>query len=538
MFKNRYFRIKVLRVISAGFLIIFGTAFIGLKADAASFSHVHTEGCYHEEQGVCTNHHIWAADGSNVFHCSVCQQMQTFNMVVYWDVCDDGLVPNRDVAYVETCSVCGTRRRNESPGCPGSHTYTKKVLGCGFTEDSAAATISAGASSAEPTNSSVTITAKVNVNDPSFSLASAPFNFGEGWTAASSFEVTQNGTYPVSVQDSTGRVVTESVTVSCIDKDAPVISSVTKSTEAWTESGVTITVNASDEGLGLADAPFSFGDGEFGSSNTYQVKANGDITVKVRDKAGNVAQTTVKITNIGKDPAVVAAEKAAAEKAAAEKAAAEKAAAEKAAAEKAAADKARAAALQKQQEQKAQEEKASQKKSDSISEEAPEECLSEDVSENDVSENEAKLIIIQDITGNGEDSESSLETDFPGDLCEAYDETYDEAEQLRFVNASSGSLPLIIGGSLAVVGLLFISFFSYIYVSVNGKKKIICLCKIRKNPDGIIVLIPQNKLKNHGRFLISISFWKRKGTEKLPVKVLIEGEENTINTDEGVTFKY
>lgn len=548
MFKNRYFRTKVLRVISAGFLIIFGTAFIGLKADAASFSHVHTDGCYQDEQRICTKHHIWGEDVTNVFHCSTCQQMQTFNMVVYWDVCDNGLAPRRDVAYVETCSVCGTRRRNETPGKPSEHKYTQKVLVCGYTEESSAASVSVNASSAEPTNSSVTVTVNVNVNDPSFSLAAAPFNFGEGWTSASSFEVTQNGTYPVSVQDSTGRVVTESVTVSCIDKDAPVISSVTKSTEAWTESGVTITINASDEGLGLADAPFSFGDGEFGSSNTYQVKVNGDITVKVRDKAGNVAQTTVKITNIGKDPAVVAAEKAAAEKAAAEKAAAEKAAAEKAAAEKAAAekaaadkaaaDKARAAALQKQQEQKAQEEKASQKKSDSISEEVPEECLSEDVSENDVSENEAKLIIIQDLTGNGEDSNSSPKTDFPEDLFEAYDETYDEAQQLRFVNASSGSLPLIIGGSLAVIGFLFISFFSYIYVSVNGKKKIICLCKIRRTPDGIIVLIPQNKLKTHGRFLIAISFWKRKGTEKLPVKVLIEGEENTINTDEGVTFKY
>lgn len=549
MFKNSFFRRKVLRVISAAFLISFGTVLIGLNADAASFSHVHTDACYHEEQDTCSNHYIWAEPGSNVFYCPHCGTMQTFNMVVYWDICRNGLIPKKDIAYVETCSVCGAKRRNETPGTPGGHEYIKKELVCGFTEEGTAAAVSLGASSSEPTNSSVTIKANVNVKDSSFSLASAPFNFGKGWTTDASFEVCENGTYTVSVQDSMGRVVSESITVNCIDKTAPVIASVAKSTEAWTEAGVTITVNASDEGLGLSDAAFSFNGGDFGSSNTYTVKSNGDVTVKVRDKAGNIAQTTVKIGNIGKDPAVVAAEKAAAEKAAAEKAAAEKAAAEKAAADRAAAEKAAAekAAAEKAAADKARaladlknKEKEEALKAETLLKEDAENETSEDIPEDDISQNEAKLITIQDFTddGTGVSSGMSGEDSLDMDMPESTEESFAGDEQLRFVNASSGSLPLIMGGSLAVIGLLFISFFSYIYVSKDGKKKIICLCKVRKNPDGIVVIIPQNKLKTHGRFLISISFWKRKKTEKLPVKVLIEGEENIINTDEGVTFKY
>ncbi|MBO4678054.1 MAG: hypothetical protein J5626_00130, partial [Lachnospiraceae bacterium] len=356
---------RFLKFVAAITVIVTFTIFYKEDSFAASFTHVHTDACYESVKKTCTNHHIKDSVGHTTAHCFTCQAMRDFVQIIYWDICDNYLEPKTDKAYIEYCTVCGAYRRNESKPKPGSHSYIGKDLVCGMTESTSIANVSLSAVSPAPTNGSVTL--KINISDTTseFALADAPFNFGAGNTSDSSFEVTENGTYSASVTDAKGRTVTVSCTVSCIDKANPVIDSISKSTEKWTESGLTVTVEAHDEGLGLSDAAFSFNGGEFGSSNSFKVTSNGTVSVRVRDAAGNVSEGSINIANIGRDPKVVEAERKAAEKAAAEKAAAEKKAAEeKAAAEKAAKEKAAAekAAAEKVAAEKAAAEKAAKEK--------------------------------------------------------------------------------------------------------------------------------------------------------------------------------
>lgn len=290
------------------------------KTDAeASFHHVHTSACYGQQEVLCTNHRIFDEWHYHTYHCNTCQKMTTFKEIVWWDECLNGYRDNHDVAYLQTCTECGSTRRDEDPGDPRSHYVTQTVLKCGKTESSSVATVSLNVRNSAPTNGSVIIDAGVSASEAGFGLASAPYNFGNGYTSNSSYEVTANGTYTVSVKRNNGEVASASVTVNSIDKTNPVVS-LSKSTEEWIEEGLTITVDASDEGFGLAENPYSYNGGDYTADNTFFVKENQTVTVTVRDKVGNETTESIEIKNIGRDPAVVAAEKAEAERKAKEEA--------------------------------------------------------------------------------------------------------------------------------------------------------------------------------------------------------------------------
>lgn len=77
-----------------------------------------------------------------------------------------------------------------------------------------------------------------------------------------------------------------------IDKEVPTITNVTGNPENWTNKA-TLTVNASDNKSGIQG--YSFNGGAYTTRRTYQVQKNGEVTIKVKDKAGNESEIT-KVT--------------------------------------------------------------------------------------------------------------------------------------------------------------------------------------------------------------------------------------------------
>jgi hypothetical protein len=560
------------------------------KAEAATLCHVHTDACYGQVTKTCDSHRLWNEYGIDSFHCNNCGVFRDFHISLWWDVCENGLIENRETGRYESCNTCGYVRKDDNSWVEThSHTYTTKGLICGKDTTTPVASLSLSVSTSSPTNGTVTISANVSSLDSSFQASATPLDFGNGFGSATSMEVSENGTYTVTLTDANGNTISDSITISCIDKTAPTISSLSKSTEEWIEEGLTVTCVAEDES-GLAKEAYSFNGGAYSSTNSWFVKSNGTYTVSVKDAAGNVTSKTITIGNIGRDPAVVAAEKAAAEKAAAEKAAAEKAAAEKAAAEKAAADKATAekAAADKAAAEKAAAAKASTSESSSKSSAASgtasqtgkssgtsntaktgigkstsnsgasgktgtsgKNGTEESVSLNDLSANDKKsdvsgnTIFSKDLTGsgtngngtgNGSDTET-IETisdldSLSGDLSA---ESTEETPAWNFASVN----PLTVGLGLMLVfgGSAIASFFNYVYISENGRKKIMTLCRVRQSEKNVRVIVPKGKLKKHGRYMIYFSLWNRIRIKKKPVTVEVEGNETPIDTDDRIAFK-
>lgn len=85
------------------------------------------------------------------------------------------------------------------------------------------------------------------------------------------------------------------------DNIKPVITSVTKSKEGWTNGNVTITVTATDAGSGVDKYSFDNGT-SWQDSNKKEYTANtSNIQIRVKDKDGNISDTvTTRIDNIDK----------------------------------------------------------------------------------------------------------------------------------------------------------------------------------------------------------------------------------------------
>lgn len=93
-----------------------------------------------------------------------------------------------------------------------------------------------------------------------------------------------------------------------IDDDAPEIKTVTQNPEGWTSEGVTITVDAEDTGVGLAQKPYRFDGRNYQTENTKTYTSNTTIyNVYVVDKIGNTAtySQTITIDNVDTVPPVI-----------------------------------------------------------------------------------------------------------------------------------------------------------------------------------------------------------------------------------------
>lgn len=154
-------------------------------------------------------------------------------------------------------------------------------------------------STEDPVNTNVVVT--VTAHDVGLGLADKPYKFDNGdWTDVSSTTITSNGTYTVQIKDKAGNVITKSYEISNLDFIAPVISSARVLQTRPVRVSARIAVNATDEGLGLADKAYKLSEGDWQTNNWFDVTDNGTYTVYVRDKAGNISSKPVEVKNIDK----------------------------------------------------------------------------------------------------------------------------------------------------------------------------------------------------------------------------------------------
>ncbi|MBQ3516369.1 MAG: hypothetical protein IJA29_04010, partial [Lachnospiraceae bacterium] len=146
-----------------------------------------------------------------------------------------------------------------------------------------------------PTNGKVVLSveAKDSVGLPS---NYASWNNG-AYGSSNQYEVSANGTYTVTIKDLAGNTVTKSIKVSNIDKTAPTVSEIKADKTSPTNGKVVLSVEAKDS-VGLPSNYASWNNGAYGSSNQYEVSANGTYTVTVKDLAGNIATKSIKVSNI------------------------------------------------------------------------------------------------------------------------------------------------------------------------------------------------------------------------------------------------
>ena len=168
--------------------------------------------------------------------------------------------------------------------------------------DKVAPTISAKVNTTDPTNKDieVTLTASDNVG-----IAKVVNTSGVALTGTASGSnmvyVTKeptNGTFTYTVTDTAGNTASVKVTIANVDKSAPVIDSIEKSTEVPVNTNVVVTVTAHDVGLGLADKPYKFDNGDWTDVASTTITSNGTYTVQIKDKAGNAITESYEISNL------------------------------------------------------------------------------------------------------------------------------------------------------------------------------------------------------------------------------------------------
>lgn len=571
-FNNKFFARIAIGVTVVG--IVLGN--FSLPAQAGTFNHVHVDKCYKSVSKTCNDHEFRHGKETTNRDCSSCGGSVECNYDTYTDVCRKGLVADLYCAWTITCKNCGRVIENSDKPALRKHTYSVTELGCGKKTSSTAATTEVSVSTREWTNKNVSVSCTVSVNDGSFSLASNPYSFNGGsFSGTSSCEVSENGNYSFTVKDSQGRTVTDSVTVSNIDKTAPTVS-LSKSTEEWTESGLTISASASDDLSGLADAPFSFNGGQYGTSGSMNVTTNGTYSVTVMDKAGNTASASITVSNIGKDPAIIEKEKREEEerKRREEEERKRKEEEEKKKEE----DKRKEEEQQKEEERKRREEEEKKQKEEAEkdnSDKSGGDKNNDDNNKKDESGGNKIKDLLDKLTGNTSETDNSSveeeedvsgnesdvsENDVSGNLIPVNginsdktgietkgDQPIDfnssnEVQNLslieRIKQMGNSRKTLMWGTVLVVLALGLLSTINIVYTSKDGKLKPVSTAKVSRNKKKMIVTIPSSGLEEDRKYNIFYSLWTRLFRGGRKVVIDVDGHTATHVTDDGLSFVY
>lgn len=255
------------------------------------FTHSHVAGCKTFENVRCFGNHIFYFHTSEkgTYHCSSCNAQTTHNVEIDVYRC-------ADVGYASTwqqngytkCTICGTIHSTWG-GDPGSiHSFYMEKITCGLSQGECTSSVRIVANGAW-TNQGVTLEAKRTIlkNDSSGDVTFS-------WEGGSLF-VSENGSYTVNAVNGAGASVTASIEISCIDKAAPVILSVSGDTQRMTASGISVSVTARDDESGLADTPYSFdGGATWTADSSFWVEKGRGVSFQVRDKAGNISEKIIK----------------------------------------------------------------------------------------------------------------------------------------------------------------------------------------------------------------------------------------------------
>ena len=158
------------------------------------------------------------------------------------------------------------------------------------------------------TNSNITL--KINgAKDKGVGLHEAPYSFDNGatWQASNTRQYSENtSNIIIKVRDKLENIYTyeTAIDINSIDKNPPIIESVTGNPNDWINSDVTLTINgAKDNESGLHKEPYSFDNGVTwqGSNTKTYIQNTSNIIIKVRDSVGNeYTHPVINITKIDK----------------------------------------------------------------------------------------------------------------------------------------------------------------------------------------------------------------------------------------------
>lgn len=507
-------------------------------AVAGSFTHVHTDSCKKKVTKTCSDHELVYGRDRTSAHCGNCGCTRDCQMDGWTDICHKGLAESEFVGWKITCLTCGNVIEDRGQGQKRSHQYSVVERVCGKSTDTVVATVAASASSTGWTNKTVDVKVNVSISDSSFSVSSITFN-GEG--SSGSETVSENGTYTFTVNGNNGQSVSESVTVSNIDKTAPTVS-LSKSTDAWTEEGVTISASASDDLSGVAG--ISFNGGEYGGGTSWHVSSNGTYSVTVKDNAGNSSGASITVSNIGKDPAVLEEERRREEE--------------------------EERRRKEEEEERRREEEEKERKDEEINpgnndqreepkpekedngpvepgdkggEEKPkiiplifEREEKDDVSASDISENDVSgnLVTLTD-TGNRTGNKTTIEKK-PPELVLPTDSGTKLSLWQRFLN---NPLALLFGGlALISFAFLIISSVNYVYIKDGDKVKPVSLARVKPQKEKFFVKVSNNNLLKNTKYRVfysPISKFLKKGRD---VVIDVNGHSVPLSSEDGSAFVY
>lgn len=414
-----------------------------------------------------------------------------------------------------------------------------------------------------------------------FSVNGGDYNF------TNSVFLTENGPVTFSVVDNAGNVTTKTVVVQNIGRDPAVVAREKLEKE-----------RAEQERIAAEKAAAEKAEKErIAAEKAAAEKAEKEriAAEKAAEKAEKERIAAEKAAAEKAEKERIAAEKAAAEKAASEKAIAEAARklaeqqsqAEKEAAERVAKEQASREQAIKEAQQRAAEaaaraeaerlaaEKAAREESEriaaenaaraeaekkakkavaSVSVEENAKEVEEEEEDDDENDEDALLPIEGDANGGGSDGGNggnlikftdATATESPVDyfsMSEFEAESVENTEAeigaesafLTWLKSNSGSL--LAGTLILLVGLFILSFFSYVYVSTDGKIKIVAPAKVKICPDRIIVEVQESKLKPNGRYLVFLSVWVKMASKKRPVYIKAGSVGNVVCAGDSLCF--
>ncbi len=144
------------------------------------------------------------------------------------------------------------------------------------------------------TNHDITLT--VNAVDNESGIKEYSFDGGKFWTESNSFIFNSNTTSVIYVKDKAGNISeAKTVVIDKIDKIAPTFKIVSDKTK-WGVGQVTVKIEAIDNEGGSGVAEYLFDENStWQTSSTYTYTQNGQYSLHVKDKAGNVTTETKMI---------------------------------------------------------------------------------------------------------------------------------------------------------------------------------------------------------------------------------------------------
>lgn len=134
------------------------------------------------------------------------------------------------------------------------------------------------------------------------------FDGGVSWQSTNSQSFDSNQTVSIQVRDAAGNIsATHSESIDKLDKNIPIVSSVTGNPTEWTAADVELSVNVSNIGIsGLDPQAYSFDGGvSWQTENSHVFTENQSVSILVRTAVGNWSEPhIVEIQKIDKNPPV------------------------------------------------------------------------------------------------------------------------------------------------------------------------------------------------------------------------------------------